>query len=235
MEPGEELRVVKTRTGAHRPDSRSSSGYARDLWMDDEGNGVRGPSESRAPTPYELAEAAGQPCQFDYPPDTQRRESELPAWVDPIIDKAAEATVNGLIFFGRWGYAKWQAHRLSKRGQKAIPVTSEIEVQEEPPTASMTADEFRDHVLATIGLEQAAAHRRDLISRAVVVDPVYGSPQVVSDARLMLDGQDDELDDERRKAVAQWLTAGVDEAPLGALPKQPREAREDPRSLPAQA
>ncbi len=43
----EELRWVKKRDGAHRPGSRGTPGYDRDLWQGDGNNATQGPSESR--------------------------------------------------------------------------------------------------------------------------------------------------------------------------------------------
>lgn len=195
----EEIRVVRVSSDAHRPPSRGTPGYERDIWQSDGANNMRGPTESRPATPDDLADALGcqpgpaGPTHQELTPAQKAVADAISDLITALITEVAVPYVRRIAIpaakrwitqaIGSLRYEHDKAHELVP-----TPRTDEVEQADSEPAIVLTGEQFRQNVLLTMAAEQWAAQQKKLLANAVISND-KPTPELRQAINLVLEGR----------------------------------------------
>ncbi|MEA5456732.1 hypothetical protein SPF06_18570 [Sinomonas sp. JGH33] len=194
MSHDEELRWVRRREGTHRPGSRETPGYDRDLLREDDTENLLGPTESR---PADIDEIVRSHAPAVPPRPTAAQElryqlgdaimDALRPHIERGVDVAVDTAVLGVSKLWKWATSK-SGQRKGEEGDEnesqpasvplgALHAESTTDIVDETDALavrmpSMTAEQYQAILLSALLADQYAAHLRLVLSNVRVRDDV---------------------------------------------------------------
>lgn len=237
-----ELRRVRVPRGTHRSRSRDTPGAERELLREDGTNKLVGPPESFPVNEDELYwSSADEPdsrrtaVDRDLSPAERALADSLAELLAAVIREAVVPVVKEVVAPAiKRKLSDLAARRDARRdrGRSVEPAARSDVVA--GPYISMSAAEFREHLLRALAAEEFAVQVKRALT-GVRIEDADLSPELTSAIRLALEGKASSLDGEALAVLVDFLrdgwSAGVDHALTseGLAPEAPQLARGDAR------